>query len=55
MVKTDLQNKEDIIQGLRKKLPVILADYPVMMAYLFGSVVDGYARPSSDVDIALVL
>ena len=48
-------NKEGIIKKRREKLPVIFADHPVMMAYLFGSVVDGYARPSSDVDIALVL
>jgi len=47
--------KEDIINKLQEELPGIFADLPVMMAYLFGSVVDDYARPSSDVDIALVL
>lgn len=36
-------------------MPYILAERPVFLAYLHGSVVDGYAEPSSDVDIAIVL
>ena len=47
--------KEEIISRLQAELPGILHGRPVMLAYLFGSVVDGTALPSSDVDIALVL
>ena len=36
-------------------LPRILAVLPVLAAYLYGSVAEGYARPDSDVDVALVL
>lgn len=36
-------------------MPHILAGRPVMLAYLYGSAAEGYARPFSDVDIALVL
>jgi predicted nucleotidyltransferase len=55
MVKINPQDKETLIGILKRELPEILSDEPVMIAYLFGSVVEGYARPSSDVDIALVL
>lgn len=36
-------------------MPGILAGYPALLAYAYGSVVSGAARPSSDVDIALLL
>ena len=39
---------------LRTDLPGILSAYPVMLAYLYGSVAEGRATPSSDVDLALV-
>ena len=44
----------DTITQLRTKMPEILAKQPVMLAYLYGSVVDGNMLPSSDVDIGLV-
>jgi len=44
----------EIISCLQAELPAILDNRPVMLAYLFGSVADGTALPSSDVDIALV-
>ena len=46
--------KSELISLLQRELPTILAERPVMLAYLFGSVVEGTALPSSDVDIALV-
>ena len=46
--------KSALISLLQRELPTILAERPVMLAYLFGSVVEGTALPSSDVDIALV-
>jgi len=45
----------DILQCLQVKMPGILAKRPVMLAYAYGSVVEGTASPSSDVDIGLVL
>jgi len=44
-----------IFNSLKGKLPDILADRPVNLAYLYGSIVDGRALPSSDADMALVL
>ncbi len=46
--------KSALISLLQRELPTILAEHPVMLGYLFGSVVEGTALPSSDVDIALV-
>jgi uncharacterized protein len=43
-----------IVSLLEKELPQILADQPVMLAYLFGSVVDQLTTAYSDVDIALI-
>ena len=48
-------SKPDILRCLQKEMANILAGRPVMLAYLYGSVVDGTAIASSDVDIALVL
>jgi predicted nucleotidyltransferase len=44
----------DMINRLQMKVPEILARHPVMLAYLYGSAVEGTLTPSSDVDIALV-
>jgi predicted nucleotidyltransferase len=45
--------ESELISLLQRELPTIVAERPVMLAYLFGSVVEGTALPSSDVDIAL--
>ncbi len=47
--------RQDVLDRLRRALPGILADQPVMLAYLYGSVAEGCALPDSDVDVALVL
>jgi predicted nucleotidyltransferase len=44
-----------IIVRLRRELPAILEPYPVVAAYVYGSVVADCLRPGSDVDVALVL
>ena len=46
--------KSELISLLQRELPTILAERPVMLGYLFGSIVEGATLPSSDVDIALV-
>ena len=50
-----MKTESDTIFQLQKGIPRILAGYPVMLAYLYGSVVDGDVHPASDVDIALVI
>lgn len=50
-----LTDRFELMSCLKREVPGILAKYPVMLAYLFGSVVDGSATPFSDIDIALVL
>ena len=45
----------EVVGHLQAETPSILADRPVMLAYVYGSVVDDQMTPSSDVDIALVL
>jgi predicted nucleotidyltransferase len=45
----------ELTSALRAGLPAIFHATPVMLAYLFGSRVEGYARPDSDADIAIVL
>ncbi len=40
---------------LRERLPAILEDEPVRLAYLYGSSVTGQTTPFSDIDIALVV
>jgi predicted nucleotidyltransferase len=47
--------RQDVLDRLRGALPGILAGQPVLLAYLYGSVAEGYALPGSDVDVALVL
>ena len=55
MFRIDPQDKEKTIQSLTEGLPEVLNSEPVMIAYVFGSVIEGYAQKSSAVDIALVL
>ncbi len=43
-----------IIDNLKEKLPSILEERPVILAYLYGSTAVGNPTPLSDVDIALV-
>jgi hypothetical protein len=45
---------ESILPRLKSELPDILLSTPVMLAYLYGSLVDGTVTPFSDVDIALL-
>lgn len=47
-------NLEQVVLYLAKELPAILAEQPVMLAYLHGSVVEGTTSPFSDVDLALI-
>jgi len=47
--------RQEVLDQLRANLPAILAGRPVLLAYLYGSVAEGYALPGSDVDVALVL
>jgi predicted nucleotidyltransferase len=47
--------RDEVLSRLRACLPRILAGRPVLSAYLYGSVAEGYALPGSDVDVALVL
>jgi uncharacterized protein len=44
-----------LLPCLRAALPGILAEKPVMLAYLYGSVAEGHPLPFSDMDIALIL
>lgn len=48
-------NSVEVLDRLKAELPRLLAGQPVMLAYLYGSVAEGYALPTSDVDVALVL
>ena len=45
----------EILFCLQREIPAILVERPVMIVYLYGSVVGGNTLPSSDVDIGLVL
>jgi len=44
-----------IVELLKQHLPDTLRHYPVLLAYVYGSVAMGCATPLSDLDIALVL
>ena len=44
-----------ILDRLREVVPAVLAQYPVEVAYAYGSVARGTITPFSDVDVALVL
>ena len=46
---------DQVIHHLKACLPAILAPYPVMVAYVYGSVAVGQVHPFSDIDIGLVL
>ncbi len=50
-----LLHREEIVAQLLQLLPALLADRPVMLAYLHGSVAREQTHRESDVDIALVL
>lgn len=43
-----------IIEQLKAGAPAILAEYPVRLAYVYGSVARGTATPQSDVDIGVL-
>ena len=45
----------DILSSLRETASRVLADAPVLFAYLFGSHARGTAAPDSDVDVAVLL
>lgn len=49
------QEAERTLARLREVLPLVLAQYPVDAAYVYGSVARGVATPLSDVDVALLL
>jgi len=49
------QEAARIVESLREALPRALAEYPVDVAYVFGSVARGTITPFSDVDVALTL
>ena len=46
--------ERDMVNRLREGMQTVLSGQPVMLAYLFGSAVEGTMTPSSDVDIGLV-
>lgn len=50
-----MNNRTTWVSQLREKLPSILEDLPVLVAYLYGSAASGRTTPFSDVDIALYL
>ncbi|MCA9936896.1 MAG: nucleotidyltransferase domain-containing protein [Anaerolineales bacterium] len=52
---TTQQLANQIIANLQANAPGILAQYPVALAYLHGSVARCTSRPASDIDIALLL
>ncbi len=49
------QRADAIIEKLKAHIGSALAQFPVALVYLHGSVARGYPLPTSDVDIALVL
>jgi len=49
------QQAQAILARVQEALPSVLARYPVVVAYVYGSVARGTVLPTSDVDIALVL
>ena len=54
-VSLEVPRMDRILPCLLSKMPGIVAETPVMLAYLFGSVAEGHALFDSDVDIALIL
>jgi predicted nucleotidyltransferase len=44
-----------LLSRLRERLPAVLEDEPVQLAYLYGSSASGQTTPFSDVDVALVV
>ena len=43
-----------IIEQLKANAPAVLAQYPVRLAYVYGSVARGQATPLSDVDVGVL-
>ena len=43
-----------IIEQLKAGAPALLAEYPVRLAYVYGSVARGQATPLSDVDVGVL-
>ncbi len=48
-------DREQLVNRLRAKLPTLLKERPVTLAYLYGSAATDQWLPLSDVDIALVV
>ena len=48
-------NPTQVLDKLKAELPRLVVEQPVMLAYLYGSVAEGYTLPTSDVDVALIL
>lgn len=48
-------DREQLVNRLRAKLPALLKEWPVTLAYLYGSAATDQWLPLSDVDIALVV
>jgi len=48
------RRRDALVARLRERLPAVLADEPVQLAYLYGSEAAGLPTPLSDVDVALV-
>ena len=46
---------DELLIVLRKALKELLADTPVMLAYLYGSTAEGRTTPFSDIDVGLLL
>lgn len=55
MLETSVSTTTPLLKQLRQELPELLREKPVVLAYLYGSQVQGRTTRFSDVDIALVL
>lgn len=55
MSAVNARDRKNIVETLVRVLDAILAEYPVVGAYLFGSYARGVAYPESDIDIAVYL
>jgi len=55
MGQVDVTQRFELIACLRKAADTLMADYGVVLVYLYGSTAQGFTTPLSDVDIALVL
>ena len=48
------QRAANLISHLQACTPTVLANYPLILAYLYGSVAQGKLLPKSDIDIAIL-